>query len=338
MKTKIYLVRHCESEGNACRRNHAQFDGIVTRKGLVQSEALAKRFADVHIDAIYSSDAYRARMTAEPLAKQKNLKVKLRRLLREYTIGCWEGGAIGTTALKYPDLWKVWITTPYAHTIPGADNFVTVSERGVWIIKQMAEENPGGTVVAVTHTCTLMCTLTKLYGQPISYYNEIKGGDNTAVTLVEVDEEGNIEVIYVNDITHLPPELRRSNYTGRSAETKFAFDNTKDGSYWTLIPKLIDVPHGVVHIQRQTPFGEDTGEVLDLTVDEDLCYKGYAEQAFGEAIEILRMDGVRYLLMRDNGVPVFNYLFDRFCFETWEKDPSYKALRITVPGVEGPIY
>ena len=338
MKTKIYLVRHCESEGNACRRNHAQFDGIVTRKGLVQSEALAKRFADIHIDAIYSSDAYRARMTAEPLAKQKNLKVKLRRLLREYTIGCWEGGAIGTTALKYPDLWKVWITTPYAHTIPGADNFVTVSERGVWIIKQMAEENPGGTVVAVTHTCTLMCTLTKLYGQPISYYNEIKGGDNTAVTLVEVDEEGNIEVIYVNDITHLPPELRRSNYTGRSAETNFAFDNTKDGSFWTLIPKLIDVPHGVVHIQRQTPFGEDTGEVLDLTVDEDLCYKGYAEQAFGEAIEILRMDGVRYLLMRDNGVPVFNYLFDRFCFETWEKDPSYKALRITVPGVEGPIY
>ena len=338
MKTQIYLVRHCESEGNACRRNHAQFDGIVTRKGLVQSEALAKRFADIHIDAIYSSDAYRARMTAEPLAAQKHLKVKLRRLLREYTIGCWEGGAIGTTALKYPDLWKVWITTPYAHTIPGADNFVTVSERGVWIIKQMAEENPGGTVVAITHTCTLMCTLTKLYGKPISYYNEIKGGDNTAVTLVEVDEEGNIEVIYVNDITHLPPELRRSNYTGRSAETNFAFDITKDGPYWTIIPRLIDVPHGVVHVQRQTPFGEDTGEVLDLTVDEDLCYKGYAEQALGEAIEELRMDGVRYLLMKDNGVPVFNYLFDRFCFETYEKDPAYKAMRITVPGVEGPIY
>ena len=338
MKTQIYLVRHCESEGNACRRNHAQFDGIVTRKGLVQSEALAKRFENIPVTAIYSSDAYRARMTAEPLAARKNLKVKLRRLLKEYTIGCWEGGSIGNTALKYPDLWKVWITTPYAHTIPGADNFVTVAERGEWIIKQMAEENPGGIVVAITHTCTLTCTLTKLFHQPISYYNEIKGGDNTAVTLVEVDEDKNIEVKYVNDISHLPPELMRKNYTGRSAETNFAFDITRDGTYWTIIPKLIDVTHGVVHVSRQTPFGEDTGEVLDLTVDEDLCYKGYAEQAFGEAIESLRMDGVRYLLMKDNGVPVFDYLFDRFCFETYDKDPSYKALRVTVPGIEGPIY
>ena len=107
MKTQIYLIRHCESEGNACRRNHAQFDGIVTRKGLVQSEVLADRFDEVPLTALYSSDAYRARMTAEPLAARKKLKIRYRRLLREYTIGCWEGLSIGDTALRYPDLWKI---------------------------------------------------------------------------------------------------------------------------------------------------------------------------------------------------------------------------------------
>ena len=35
MKTRIYLVRHIESEGNICRRNDAQFDCISTRKGVV---------------------------------------------------------------------------------------------------------------------------------------------------------------------------------------------------------------------------------------------------------------------------------------------------------------
>ena len=82
MKTTIYMVRHCESEGNSCRRSHAQFDGIVTRKGLLQSDALAARFADVPVTAIYSSDAYRSRMTAEPLSAVKGLPVQLRTLLR----------------------------------------------------------------------------------------------------------------------------------------------------------------------------------------------------------------------------------------------------------------
>ena len=68
MKTTIYMVRHCESEGNACRRSQARFDGIVTRKGLEQSQVLADHFADTPITAIYSSDAYRSRVTAAPLA------------------------------------------------------------------------------------------------------------------------------------------------------------------------------------------------------------------------------------------------------------------------------
>ena len=60
MKTQVYFVRHCESEGNACRRNHAQFDGIVTRKGILQSEVLADRFQSIAVTAVYSSDSYRA--------------------------------------------------------------------------------------------------------------------------------------------------------------------------------------------------------------------------------------------------------------------------------------
>ena len=84
MKTTIYMVRHCESEGNACRRSQARFDGIVTRKGLEQAQALADHFKDMPITAIYSSDAYRCRVTAEPLAKVKNLKVQYRMLFIWY--------------------------------------------------------------------------------------------------------------------------------------------------------------------------------------------------------------------------------------------------------------
>lgn len=337
MKTQIYLVRHCESEGNACRRNHAQFDGIVTRKGLQQAEALAMRFADIPVTAIYSSDAYRSRMTAAPLARQKNLPIHYRMLLREYTIGCWEGGSIGNTALAYPEKWHTWITTPYAHNIPGADNFVTVAERGVTIIRRMAAENPGGIVVAVTHSCALNCTMTKVLGEDISYYTKIKSGDNTAVTLVEVDENGNIEAKFINDDSHLPKELLRSNYTGRSAETNFAFDIDKSaGSHWKITPHLVHVPHGEIWVNRQCEFGTEYGILESITVDEDLRYKGYTEQAFGEAIEVLRMDGVRYLLMKVSDDPHVRLLLDRFCFMPY--DENYACLRVKVPGIDGPVY
>lgn len=338
MKTQIYLVRHCESEGNACRRNHAQFDGFVTRKGLAQAEALTKRFENIPVTAIYSSDSYRSRMTAAPLAQLKGLGIKYRMLLREYTIGCWEGTSIGNTALAYPDLWHTWITTPYAHQIPGADNFEIVADRGVEIIRRMANENPGGIVVAITHSCTLYCTLTKLLGQPISYYTQIKSGDNTAVTLVEVDEDGKMDVIYINDDSHLPKELLRSCYTGRSAETNFAFDVTKESEQWTIVPRLIDVPHGKATVKRDTAFGGDYGELVTFNVDEELRFKGYIEQLFGEAIESLRYDGVRYILAKKQDEEHFNYLFNRFCFEEFAQDPSYLVVSITVPGLEGPVY
>ena len=338
MKTQIYLVRHCESEGNACRRNHAQFDGFVTRKGLAQAEALTKRFENIPVTAIYSSDSYRSRVTAAPLAERKGLSIKYRMLLREYTIGCWEGTSIGNTALAYPDLWHTWITAPYAHRIPGADNFEIVAERGVEIIRRMANENPGGIVVAVTHSCTLYCTLTKLLGQPISYYTQIKSGDNTAVTLVEVDEDGKMDVIFINDDSHLPKELLRSCYTGRSAETNFAFDVITAPDLWTIVPRLIDVPHGKSTVKRDTAFGADYGELVTFNVDEELRFKGYIEQLFGEVIESLRYDGARYILAKKQDEEHFSYLFNRFCFEEFAQDPSYLVLRVTVPGLDGPVY
>ncbi len=224
MKTTIYVVRHCESEGNACRRNHARFDGVVTRKGVRQSEALAERFRDVPVTAIYSSDAYRCRVTAEPLAKMKGLPVQYRMLLREYTIGVWEGTAIGYTACHYPERYARWLKTPYDHDIPGADPFWLAAERGCEAIRMIAEENPGGTAVAFSHSCTMTCAMTKLLGKPISEYYSINSGDNTAVTKLEVDENGKIEVCYIGDVTHLPKELLRANYPGRGAEGNFNFE------------------------------------------------------------------------------------------------------------------
>ena len=180
--------------------------------------------------------------------------------------------------------------------------------------------------------------MTRLLNQPISYYTQIKSGDNTAVTLVEVDEDGKMDVIYINDDSHLPQELLRSCYTGRSAETNFAFDVTKEDAQWTIACRLLDVPHGKAVVKRHSPFGSEYGELISLNVDESLRFKGYTEQLFGEVVDSLRYDGVRYILAKKQDEVHFNYLFDRFLFDTFPQDPSYLVLKVTVPGLDGPVY
>ena len=98
----IYLIRHCESEGNACRRAQAQTDALVTRRGYEQNEVLRRRFAGVPIDALYSSDAFRSIMTLTPIARERHLPINVRISLREVTTGVWEDCAWGNIAKDYP--------------------------------------------------------------------------------------------------------------------------------------------------------------------------------------------------------------------------------------------
>ena len=74
---KIYLVRHCEAEGNVTRRMQANAEALVTARGYAQCECLRRRFEGVHIDADYSSDAFRAIQTALPLAEERGLRLRV---------------------------------------------------------------------------------------------------------------------------------------------------------------------------------------------------------------------------------------------------------------------
>ena len=87
--TSIYLIRHAEAEGNLYRIAQGQYDSILTDRGWRQVRALERRFADIHIDAVYSSDLYRTCATATAIYKPKNLPLHRVRELREICVGDW---------------------------------------------------------------------------------------------------------------------------------------------------------------------------------------------------------------------------------------------------------
>lgn len=89
MRTAVYIIRHAEAEGNVYRRCHGQYNALLTTRAYKQLPYLAKRFENVPLAAVYSSDLFRARVTAQAVAEPHHLSVETRRCCARLI---WETG------------------------------------------------------------------------------------------------------------------------------------------------------------------------------------------------------------------------------------------------------
>ena len=88
--TELYLIRHVQAEGNRYRMMQGRWDGDVTALGYRQIEALTACFRERRIDAVYSSDMFRAEVTARGIIKaHENLSIQYDDRLREIDVGPW---------------------------------------------------------------------------------------------------------------------------------------------------------------------------------------------------------------------------------------------------------
>ena len=108
--TTIYLIRHAEAEGNLYRIAQGQANSSITDRGERRIQALARRFADIPIDAVYASDLYRTCATASAIYKPKGLPLHRRRDLREICVGVWEEKTWGRSPGRTRRSWKTSTT------------------------------------------------------------------------------------------------------------------------------------------------------------------------------------------------------------------------------------
>lgn len=79
---RIYFVRHGESVLNVLR-SHQSSEDALTDRGRSQAEFVAKRFKEIDIDVIISSDYVRARETSAIISQMINKEVVFTELARE---------------------------------------------------------------------------------------------------------------------------------------------------------------------------------------------------------------------------------------------------------------
>ncbi len=216
--TQIYLIRHAEAEGNLYRIAQGQHNSLLTDRGWRQVKALEKRFADIHIDAVYSSDLYRTCATASALYKPKNLPLIRSSALREICVGKWEQCTWGDIYRDDLEQMRLFSTDPARWSIEGGEDPRALLRRVKAEVERIAAENEGRTVALFSHGYAIRVLLATLQGYAMEEIGKSPTGDNTAVSLLRMGEKG-LEVVFRDDNSHLKTEeylanekpFRRSN-------------------------------------------------------------------------------------------------------------------------------
>ena len=204
--TKVYLIRHAEAEGNYYRRIQGQWDGGITPRGMLQIDALALRMKDVPLDALYSSDLQRTMQTAEAIRRHHDLPLCTDPRLREVRMGVWEGMSWGDVLYTDPVEYNHFSSNPDLWHTEGAESWDTLRERMYHAVTDLASRHPNGSIAIVSHGTAIRALMCKLMDVPGKDIHSVPHGDNTCITLLEVDGK-DVRICYTCDNSHLPEDL-----------------------------------------------------------------------------------------------------------------------------------
>jgi len=200
-----YLVRHGQTEFNATGRIQGWIDVPLDDVGRKQTALLSQRFADKHLDAIYTSPLARAAETAYAIAKATPASVTLDERLREYHMGDWAGltgDEINATSPNHVNWDGPELQIPNGETAHQMHDRVTLFLRDVLAKHTGADER----VVIVAHGGTLGAMVGVMLGMPVLRRQPFSFG-NTAVTKA-VREGNRWRLRSLNDMCHLQTETQ----------------------------------------------------------------------------------------------------------------------------------
>jgi probable phosphoglycerate mutase len=158
--TKLFLVRHGQTDWNAATRYQGHSDIPLNDTGLQQAETAARDFNGTTVEAIYASDLQRALQTAHYFSMLSGLTIQKDARLREIYLGEWEGQSIAQIREEYPELVALRKENPTHYAAPGGETVMELAHRVVAAADAISESHPNGNVLVVAHgmsMATLYC-------------------------------------------------------------------------------------------------------------------------------------------------------------------------------------
>lgn len=167
-KTRIYLIRHGEVEGDGTPRYNGHADVSLTERGRTQYVQIRERLADRGITACYTSDLNRCRWGADLLGAGFGIEPVVEPGLRELDIGVWEGKTWAELMEVYPDEWRKRLADVVNYRVPGGENLLDLQGRIMPVIDRIVARHRGEEVLVVAHGGANRVVLLNAIGAPLS--------------------------------------------------------------------------------------------------------------------------------------------------------------------------
>ena len=203
--TRVLLIRHGQSEGNAEGRFGGHTATPLSMRGRLQAEATARALSTENITAIYSSDLSRAVETALPLARLTGLDIKRTEAFRERSVGVMEGLTFEEAAAQHPEQYAALLRRDFEHVLLGGESYRQMLDRASRRLDQLIEQHSGGRICIFSHTGTICILTLHLMGaldapelRPVWISTA-----NCGITRFELRSDGFVRVLAINDTRHL---------------------------------------------------------------------------------------------------------------------------------------
>ena len=182
MEKRIYLIRHCEAEGQPV-------EARLTEKGVKQAETLSDFFSNIQVDCIISSPFLRAIQSIEPTSLTQNAKIELDERLSERIL----------STRNMPD-WLDKLKATFVDrdlTYEGGESSRKAADRIVSVVEEVLASDCE-TALIVTHG-NLLSLLLNAYDQSFGF-DQWKGLSNPDVYLLRFTErQPHVERLWMTD-------------------------------------------------------------------------------------------------------------------------------------------
>ena len=172
MSTLVLLIRHGQTPTTG-KTLPGRAKGLhLAEVGHEQARAMAQRLSVLKkLDAIYASPLERARETAAPLAKARQLPVRMEKGLLECEFGEWTGAEL-KDLMKKPE-WTTVQRYPSGFRFPGGESFIEMQTRISSTVHRLAAAHVGGVIACVSHADPIKAVVAEALGTHLDLFQRI---------------------------------------------------------------------------------------------------------------------------------------------------------------------
>lgn len=184
--SKLYLVRHGETEWNVEGRLQGRKNSLLTKWGRFQAALLSERLKIAPIDVIIASPSPRTLETAEIIRNDRDIPIIQDEHFLEIDFGRWDGKLKKDVETSEPGLYKLFWEQPHLYKTESGEDFYQVRERVLPWLKHVFDEYRDKNILIVTHEIVLRVLLSYFDHAPVEKLWEgpaIKSGSLTIIEL-----------------------------------------------------------------------------------------------------------------------------------------------------------